>query len=257
LVAAKPPTRNRYVEPFAGSAALFFQVAPTRAILADLNPDLINAYRILQTDASGLVRAFKRLPRGKRHYYRIRQLDPSCLSECDRAARFLYLNRYCFNGLYRTNRSGHFNVPYGPPKRGLSVGLPDYCRRLRLAAKLLRGVSIRLQDFDKTVAKVRSGDFVYLDPPYAIDDRRVFREYLPGSFSTLDLPRLDSALAQIDRKGAVFLMSYASSREASALAKKWWSTRVRVRRHVAGFAGCRRSAYELLISNRPISLCKR
>lgn len=243
-----PPGAKRYVEPFVGSASLFFHMQPAVALLADLNSELITTYKALRRDPLRVLECFLRFPKGRSAYYRIRESSIPDASDAEVAARFLYLNRYCFNGLYRTNLAGKFNVPYGPPKRPLV----DFQNHTLNAARRLRGTTLKNQDFRDTLAEVKQGDFVYMDPPYAVDDRRVFREYLPGSFTRADLDNLRSTLPAIDSKGAIFVLSYAECREGRYLASGWYSKRVVTRRHVAGFAGSRRSAREYLISNRSL-----
>ena len=112
------PGYSRYVEPFAGSARLFFHLAPPRALLGDINADLIATYAQLRKSGAAVHRALKALESGRRAYKDLRKADPSSLAGPARAARFIYLNHYCFNGLYRTNRLGQFNVPYGGDKTG-------------------------------------------------------------------------------------------------------------------------------------------
>lgn len=243
-----PQDAKRYVEPFAGSASLFFALEPQEALLTDLNVDLITTYQAVRRDSSRVLECLRRMPSGSEAYYKVRAQSPTGLSSPERAARFLYLNRRCFNGLYRTNASGQFNVPYGPPKKPLQ----HFEESVLAAATQLRRATIRAQDFSRTVAEVRKGDFVYMDPPYAVDDRRIFREYLPGSFSRDDLERLSECLVEIDNRDAVFLLSYADSTEGRRLAGEWYKKTIVTRRHVAGFAGSRRSAREILVSNRPV-----
>src|SRR4029077_5042587 len=115
----------RYIEPFAGSASLFFDLETPHAVLGDLNAELIAAFRAVKRDPAAVLAYLRGLPIGKGAYYRIRAIPPSAVCSIARAARFLYLNRYCFNGLYRTNKEGEFNVPYGPPEslRGVDEGL--------------------------------------------------------------------------------------------------------------------------------------
>lgn len=108
-------------------------------------------------------------------------------------------------------------------------------------------------DFAKTLERVKAGDFVYLDPPYAVRSRRIFREYGRTTFDTNDIPRLSESLSAITKRNADFLVSYADCTEARALALEWYSVRLPIKRHVAGFAGARKKAYEWLISNRPIA----
>jgi DNA adenine methylase len=165
-----------------------------------------------------------------------------------RALRFLYLNRNCFNGIYRTNLAGDFNVPMG-------TRLGEYFSKDDLVgcSKLLQRATLVAGDFVKTLERVKARDFVYLDPPYAVTSRRIFRQYGKKTFDTADIPRLSECLTAIVRQGADFLVSYADCAEARVLALDWHALRLPTKRHIAGFAGDRKQAYEWLISNRPIA----
>lgn len=236
----------RYVEPFCGSACLFFDISPTRAVLGDLNEELMCAFRAIKKDPYLVLESARRFPKGEMGYYRVRGLAPKELADSERAARFLYLNRYCFNGIYRTNANGDFNVPYGPPRSGRPIDEAV----VAAASRALNGAMLIHGDFERTLQHVRPGDFVYLDPPYCLGSRRVFAEYLPGSFSLGDLRRLRIQLHRLDDIGASFLVSYADCAEARELLRPWNPRRIRTRRHIAGFGDHRRSAYELIASNR-------
>lgn len=239
------PWHRRYIEPFAGSSCLFFALQPASAVLSDKNPELIAAYQTIRDDPIAVHRSFSALPRNASTYYHLRQLDPTRLSRFDRAVRFTYLNRNCFNGIYRTNLAGEFNVPFATSRSGAYPSLRDFMS----CAQLLQSATLKHCDFGSTLRSVRAGDFVYLDPPYAVSQRRVFSEYGKGMFTLIDLPRLQAHLHNIHGRGATFLMSYADSREARSLAADWFSRRIRTRRHVAGFKDARRYAHELLITN--------
>lgn len=179
-------------------------------------------------------------------YYQIRAIDPLSLGEFERAARFIYLNRFCFNGIFRTNNSGFFNVPYGG---GRSGALPSLDRFIE-TAKRLRAARLFSLDFQQFVTQeVRTGDFVYLDPPYAVKNRRVFRQYDPNTFGTEDVERLERLLETIDERGATFLVSYAFSAEIKPLLSRWKSRRVQTQRNIAGFSEHRRKAVEVMITN--------
>jgi DNA adenine methylase len=221
-------------------------VEPASAVLGDINCELISTYRTLRRDATRVVECLLRLPITKKTYLYLRSLDPQSLSDAESAARFLFLNRLCFNGIYRTNLKGQFNVPYTAPKAKVRFD-PD---SLIEASNLLRRATLVGGDFEETLAEVKSGDLVYLDPPYAIKRRRIFAEYHPDSFSTQDLARLRASLLDLDRRDVHFVVSYADSAEGRALVKGWHSRRIRARRNVAGFTGHRRAAYEVLASNR-------
>ena len=120
---------------------------------------------------------------------------------------------------------------------------------VRLASKMLSNALLVHSDFAGTLAQCETGDFVYLDPPYAVGSRRVFAEYLPESFGTCDLPRLADALDELDRRRATFVISYADCAEARALLSKWNPIRIRTPRNIAGFVGSRKYSFELLASN--------
>lgn len=239
------PTFRRYVEPFAGSAALFFRIQPQHAVLGDINSALIEAYEVIRDRPDDVHEAVSRIRRGERKYYRVRSQNPSRLGAFGRAVRFVYLNRYCFNGIYRTNADGKFNVPYAHIKPGVIPPIEDF----RRSATLLNRAVLRSCDFGQILRNVRKDDFVYLDPPYAVESRRVFREYDRKEFSRRDLERLGNHIKEIDRKGASFVVSYADCKEARDTFSEWRLSRLRVRRNVAGFTSARRLATELLVTN--------
>lgn len=235
----------RYVEPFAGSASLFFKLEPKKALLSDINSALIEALEVVRDNPDELHMRVAALPRNRTEYYRMRELDPSQLSVMDRGVRFVYLNRFCFNGIYRTNRDGGFNVPYAHGKPGFVPPVEDF----RRCSRLLTAARLKCCDFGSTLSAVREGDFVYIDPPYTVAGRRVFSQYHERQFTEKDLNRLDAHLKSIDRKGAIFVFSYTDSPEARRIGRSWSARRVQVRRNIAGFASARKLSYELVISN--------
>ena len=237
---------ERYVEPFAGSCSLFFAIGPDRALLSDRNSDLVQALTMVRDDPASVHKLASSFETAASDYYRIRSIDPATLSAPERAARFVYLNRNAFNGIYRTNSRGVFNVPFGTKTGSLPPAEAfDEC------SFLLRKAELRSWDFGTTVRYAKAGDFVYLDPPYAVSNRRVFRQYGPHEFGLNDLKRLTSHLDRMNDRGVTFLLSYADCKEAREIGTRWNSRRVRVRRNVAGFTGARRFAYELLVTNAP------
>ena len=194
---------TRYVEPFMGSATLFFAINPPKAVLSDINPDLVEAFCAIRDHPRAVYNRLTNLPLGETAYYRIRKEDSSRLSPLDRVARFIYLNRFCFNGLYRTNMKGNFNVPYASSKTGRLPVWDDLFK----AAKVLSNAKISSGDFEEALQNVRAGDFVYMDPPYAVQNRRIFRQYSHDCFGTEDLARLASALVDIDCRVCRFVFS--------------------------------------------------
>lgn len=238
---------ERYIEPFAGSAALFFRLEPTKAILTDLNSELIQAYQAIKLDPEHIHSLVSKFEISSDSYYRLRRVNPKSLTLTERAARFLYLNRLCFNGIYRTNRAGEFNVPFGGKKIPPLPGIES----LRQCALMLEQTEIVHCDFGKTLSRARMGDFVYLDPPYTTDMRRVFKEYGPKEFTLRDLQRLSEHLLKMHNRGVHFVLSYADCKEAREAFAIWRPNRIRVRRNIAGFSNRRRYAYELLVTNIP------
>ena len=239
------PAFKRYVEPFMGSACLFFAIGPRRALLADTNEDLIRTFTAVRDHPTAVANRISKIPRGKRSFYAIRKRQLADMDPLDAAAQFIFLNRFCFNGLFRTNKEGRFNVPYGSARSGQLPG----ATQLRLASASLRNCEVRESDFEATLARTRRGDFVYLDPPYAVGNRRIFRQYGPSSFGLDDLQRLADSLVALDGRGVKFLLSYAACAEAEDFFGSWSKRQIYIQRNIAGFAAHRRRAGEILFSN--------
>lgn len=241
------PARScRYLEPFAGSAALFFHLRPQAAILGDINAELIDTYEQVRDNLEDVEDELARLTNNKDEYYRIRAMSVDALPPASRAARFIYLNRFAFNGLYRTNQKGKFNVPYGG---GRSGQLPDHMWLLQ-CSKALKSVVLISGTYSRVLELANRGDFVYLDPPYSVKARRVFREYDPSGFGAEELHSLRRWLHRMTSGGIEFLLSYAQCDEAERLMEGYSAREISVRRNIAGFTGNRRRAGEWLISNR-------
>lgn len=245
LVNFVPSNFKKYIEPFAGSACLFFAIRPKRAILSDINRELIQTYMTIKKHPRLVFRWTKSLPDSIETYMRIRKQDTSQLDEIQSAARFVYLNRHCFNAIYRTNRQGNFNVP-----KGTKTGqLPPESLFYRCSIAL-RSASLVAVDFEECLKRVKRGDFVYLDPPYAASKNKRIGEYGPDSFQYADIHRLIKCLKFIDSMGARFLFSYTDCEDVlKLLPKRWYVERVKVYRHIAGFACHRQMANEIIVFN--------
>jgi len=241
-----PKSYGRYVELFAGSASLFFRLAPGRAILSDNNIQLMSFYRTVRFRPAAVYKQFASIPRDRETYYAVRQSYEFLPDAVMRAACFFYLNRNCFNGIYRTNLRGAFNVPFSDER------VPPYPteEEVEHAAKALRRASLECVDFCEAGKRnAESGDFVYLDPPYYRPRKRVFREYSSRPFAAEDIARLQRLLRVLDKRKAKFLLSYPACPMSERLAKEWQHTAISVRRTVAGNVGFRGNARELLIFN--------
>lgn len=238
---------GRHIEPFLGGGAAFFHARPLRAILSDFNGDLINTYEVVR-DSPGDVESLLSLHQ-KNHssdyYYETRASLP--VSPLERAARFIYLNRTCFNGLYRVNLKGSFNVPLGTKTNVLR---PD--DDLHEISKALADVELRSRDFAGTISVGRAGDFLYADPPYTVQhNNNNFVKYNERIFSWADQVRLSERLLSAARRGVRVLMSNADHHSVQSLYKDKVWTRISVSRHsvLASQSEKRTSTTELVVSN--------
>ncbi|HEX6240717.1 MAG TPA: DNA adenine methylase, partial [Polyangiales bacterium] len=210
LAALLPPGVGlmRHVEPFVGGGALFFARAPERALLCDINPDLIATYEAVRDEVEGVIAHLKRLSRthDEAGYYaqRERYNRRTHKTQAERAAQFIYLNKTCFNGLYRVNRKGDFNVPMG---RYANPNIAD-SETLRAASQCLRSAQLRCTPFESLLSEVRPGDFVYLDPPYEPLSRTAnFTSYAQDGFSQAKQTQLRDVVRELDRRGAKLMLS--------------------------------------------------
>ena len=193
-----------YFEPFLGGGALFFHLAPHQACLSDINDELINCYLSLRDETEkvrSLLRAHSR-NHCYDYYYYMRDYTPK--SDARRAARFIYLNRTCYNGLYRVNSKGKFNVPMGRYKDPFK----HIDGWLEAAAKALQSADIRVAPFENVIKSAKKGDFVYFDPPYQpISNTAYFTSYSKDSFREDDQRRLAQTFSQLTQKGVLAMLS--------------------------------------------------
>jgi DNA adenine methylase len=238
-----PNTYDRYVEPFAGSACLFFDLSPTAALIGDINSDLIETYRAIQRYWEKVAETLAKLVPCEKTYYDLRSCQPNHLSRIERAARFIYLNRFCFNGLYRTNNLGEFNVPYG----GEGTGRLPTPEELREAASVLRRATLVDGSFEACLAMVRKGDFVYMDPPYVRKHKRSFTEYAPLEFRVKELFLLRRWMESLKQQNIPFLVTYTDCAEARMLSKGFRRDRVQTRRCISGFVNSRKTVWDVII----------
>ena len=195
---------NLYLEPFVGGGAVFFHLLPPAAILIDSNGELINFYRVVRDRLDQLLADLKKHKNTREYYYSIRALDPEKLSPVQRASRFLYLNKTAYNGLWRVNSKGQFNVPYGRYKNPRIIDKEN----LQLVAEALRGAELIAGDFSCVLDLAPPGAFVYFDPPYyPLTETANFTSYTPGAFTREDQIRLFKAFAELDRRGCLVMLS--------------------------------------------------
>ncbi|OGR00445.1 MAG: hypothetical protein A2511_10455 [Deltaproteobacteria bacterium RIFOXYD12_FULL_50_9] len=207
---------NRYLEPFLGGGAVFFGFGFRTAILSDINNDLINTYIQVRDNPQELHSKLSKIEVSRQTYYEIRKARPD--DPIDRAVCFLYLNRTAFAGIYRVNKKGDFNVPYGGGDRTLA---PLWNGGVLFnASKLLQGVSILSQSFEKTLAQAHKGDLVYCDPIYTVTHNdNGFRRYNESIFSWRDQELLAKYAHQAAKKGATVIVSNAYHSDIKPLYK--------------------------------------
>lgn len=246
LAARLPGDYSAYHEPFVGGGALFFHLAPGTAFLSDLNEELINAYLAVKNDCDALIRSLQKYRNERAYYYEVRALDPATLDPVERASRFVYLNKTCYNGLYRVNRQGKFNVPYGRYKN------PVYADevQLRLASKVLACADIKVADFEIVLEQAKPGDFVYFDPPYQpISATANFTSYTRDAFDESQQKRLAAVFRELDRRGCYLMLSNSDSPLVRGLYSRFRIETVMARRHI-NCKGERRGAVpEVLVLN--------
>jgi len=237
-------TFERYFEPFAGSACLFFALRPAQATLSDLNGELIETYVTVRSHPRRVARAAGAWPVREDVYYDVRALEAAALDPVCRAARFVYLNRHCFNGVYRTDRRNRFNVPFGR-----RTGDTPKEQRFYRCSVALRTARLRTCDFEEACDDARRGDFVYLDPPYSRAARDAYGVYGYGGFHSSDLARMEELLRRLDRRGVRFMFSYTPTVEVLAATCGWRRSEVAVAAQVGGRARSRSVRGELLVTN--------
>lgn len=234
---------GRYIEPFLGSGSVFFHLRPKQAILSDLNKHLIDTYRGVRSQHQKLYEWLK--IHDKNHsadyFYEIRASSPSSLAE--RAARFIYLNRTCFNGIYRVNAQGNFNVPIGSHT---NVILPTDC--FKVWAQTLTGIDLQSNDFEKVIDQAENGDFLFVDPPYTVRHNfNGFIHYNEVLFSWDDQVRLSNALTRARKRKVRILMTNANHESLRALYSNGFDQKVVSRFSTISASKNGRNIYEELV----------
>lgn len=255
-----PANFGRYIEPFVGGGAVFFylynqrQLAGKPVVLIDRLEELVNCYRVIQGQVEELIAALQAHDAHKSdadYFYEVRDWDRSPdyaqRSDVERAARFIYLNRVCYNGLYRVNRRGQFNVPFGSHRN------PTVCDadNLRAVHGALQGVTLLCADFEVCLALAEPGDLVYLDPPYhPLSDTAHFTSYTSSSFCVEDQKRLAHLFRELDRRGCRIMLSNSHTELVRELYDGYEQVQVQAARAISSKAMGRGAIPELLIVNR-------
>jgi DNA adenine methylase len=197
-----------YFEPFIGGGALFWHLRPTSAVLADVNERLIRTYCGVRDSVDEIIRLLSSYPHDESFYYELRSVDIDTKSDAEVAAWVIFLNKVGFNGLYRVNRKNGFNVPFGSHKNPTICDEPT----LRACSAALTGVELVVADFEATVARAVSGDFVYFDPPYVpLSETSSFSSYTAGGFGMREQARLRDVALSLRARGVHVLLSNSSA----------------------------------------------
>lgn len=245
-----PKSYNRYYEPFIGGGALFFELQPDNAYVSDMNEELINLYSVVRNDVYELIHDLSKHKNSKEYFLEIRNLDRTeqyaKLSNVERASRFIYLNRTCFNGLYRVNTQGQFNVPFGNYKNPKIIDENN----LLNCSELLKKTEIRCADFSEILNKVQKGDFVYFDPPYVpLTETSSFTSYTKDGFD-LDMQfKLRDVCYELDSMGVKFMLSNSDTKFVNKLYANYEIKKVFASRQINANADGRGKITEVLVKN--------
>ena len=231
LMPRVPKTYGRYIEPFFGGGALFFSLKPENAIIADSNPELINMYLQVANNVDDVIEYLQKYENTSEMFYEVRSLDWQTLPKAEAAARTIYLNKTCFNGLYRVNRSGQFNTPFGKYKN------PKICDvdALRLASEALRKADILCGDYILVLEHyAQPGDFVFLDPPYLpISENSDFKRYTKEQFYEDDHVELAKMIGSLHERGCYVILTNSNHPLVHQLYEQYKIEVIQTKRHIS------------------------
>ncbi len=247
-----PKRINTYYEPFIGAGAVLFDIQPKKAIISDINSELVNVYDVIKNNVDELIEDLIKHENDKDYFYEIRDLDRQGeykdLSPAQRASRIIYLNKTCFNGLFRVNSQGQFNVPFGKYKN------PQIVNEIVLKAVHnylnSNNVTILNGDFELAVENAKKGDFVYLDPPYdPVSDTSSFTGYSLDGFNKDDQRRLKYLFVELDKRGVNVLLSNSATEFIYELYEGFNIQVVSANRNINANANGRGKIDEVLVMN--------
>jgi DNA adenine methylase len=247
LIKHKPSSFGNYIEPFVGGGALLFELGIKNSKINDSNEELINCYNIIKRKPQALITDLKLHNISENYYYELRSKDIKHMSDVERASRFIFLNRTCFNGLWRVNKDNRFNTPYGKYK---NPKIMDQ-ELIMEVSEFLKSVEIYTMDFEKFLLEhAKKGDFVYLDPPYhPISKYSDFKRYTKDFFDLDAQKRLAKLFKVLDQKGCKLLLSNSYSKEMLDLYKDFKITIVNAKRIINKNPDGRGNVKEILVRN--------
>ncbi|MFP3018093.1 MAG: DNA adenine methylase [Candidatus Tisiphia sp.] len=239
-----PQTYKRYYEPFVGGGALLFALTPSSATISDINLDLVITYAVIKNNPQELIKLLTKhkVNHCEEYYYKIRKQFIND-NDVEVAGRFIYLNKTCYNGLYRSNNKGEFNVPMGKYKNPAIVDETN----IIACSKLLQNVDIKHQDFSEI--SPNKGDFVYIDPPYHPINNKSFTKYTKLDFTEIDQIKLYQKCKELNDKGVYFMLSNSNIQFIKHMYKDFYIEIIEVPRTINCKANERKNAEEVLIRN--------
>ncbi len=252
ISALVPKNYSYYHEPFFGGGALLFHLQPKKATINDFNQELINVYQVIKENPEELIQDLKKHKNEPGYFYNLRALDRNSnfdkLSKIKKASRVIFLNKTCYNGLYRVNNAGEFNSPFGRYKN------PNIVNEItiRAVSKYFNNNDINIlgTDFEKAMEGVKKGSFVYLDPPYhPISESSNFTGYVQGGFDMYDQVRLKDLCDRLNKNGISFLLSNSATQFIEDLYKEYNLIYVKANRHINSNPNKRGEIDEVLIYN--------
>ena len=242
-----------YCEPFVGGGAMLFHLQPSIAYVNDINSELINVYSVIKNSVDELIIELSRFENKQEIFYEVRSWDRdkfrySSLSDIQRAARIIFLNRTCFNGLFRVNNAGEFNSPFGYYRNPNIVNAPV----LKAVSHYLNSAEIHLSsvDYSEVLINLQKGTFVYLDPPYdPVSDSASFTGYTKGGFSRNEQARLRECCDDLSRRGIKFMLSNSATDFIMDLYSEYNITVVKAKRVVNSAGDKRGDVEEVVVRN--------
>ena len=250
ILPVMPESFGSYFEPFFGGGALFFAIKPKRSLLSDKNVELMRAYSQVRDEPEAVIKALRGMRNSESDYYRIRSSRPKGEVAC--AARLIYLTTLAFNGIYRVNLNGEFNVPYGQKKHLV----PCDEVRIREASRLLAGATLAHDDFESALGKATKGDLVYLDPPYTVaHQNNGFIKYNAKIFSWDDQVRLADVARDLSGRGCTVVVSNADHLSIRRLYKGFSMASIERNSVIAASSSFRSRITECLFYRRGVHQC--
>ncbi|MCG3257685.1 MAG: DNA adenine methylase [Candidatus Heimdallarchaeota archaeon] len=237
-----------YHEPFIGGGAVFFKIKPKTGSINDINSRLMNFYRVVKDTPQELISKANKYSYDEKSYYKLRdRFDQPNISTVEKASLLLYLNKTAFNGLYRVNSKGKFNVPFGRYPDNIQILNAD---NLRNVSECLKNVEITTEDFEESVKDAKEGDFVYFDPPYIpLTDTANFTDYTSKGFGIKEQERLAKVFRELDERGCYVMGSNSDVPKIAELYEGFETKKVHARRFISSDPNGRDGVLESLIIN--------